>query len=540
MDVITEEAENKKNEFISLRRENSVLNEVRTSTPIKATEEIKMNNKEDSRGNHMDDITTEVKEVKKNKKNRIVLAESVENIEKGKKKVNDSSKREKREIKRTDDLDGESAEEILVDKDARSSTLVDKNPNSKSMVDISQSEQASHQSKMNRTKSYDALANGSKSFDYRYFVIASPSMRRKFSDSVSNETTFQPLMSNSASSFVSTSTCDTETSLSSISKQAKRSPKSKAVLEAIKRKLQNEICKIDIEISKMEGEKLVLLNLRNIIMEFKEKVTAIDRNKQGVLMAEKVRNALVGIVEIIQSEEQALDENIVMPHLDDVKGELSELSRLGRSIIDYKACLHLTSVEGFFIAAGKIFGMVECILLLYYEDENEELDSLNEWNSKNSSLCSDDQKMHSVSSFTEELIRNECTTEYGGDHSLPLTRNEINKPRELKEALKVFTKRINKARKSYHSVERLSSGIPKMKTLCRCFKDILSTLDDGILLTGRTETVFQEVNENVCTLTEILKSERPGQRELEHSKMIMGEMTGRIKILSKSDLVDLA
>lgn len=148
--------------------------------------------------------------------------------------------------------------------------------------------------------------------------------------------------------------------------------------------------------------------------------------------------------------------------------------------------------------------------------------------------------MHSVSSFTEELIRNECTTEYGGDHSLPLTRNEINKPRELKEALKFFTKRINKAKKSYHSVERLSSGIPKMKTLCRCFKDILSTLDDGILLTGRTETVFQEINENVCTLTEILKSERPGQRELEHSKMIMGEMTGRIKILSKSDLVGLA
>lgn len=131
----------------------------------------------------------------------------------------------------------------------------------------------------------------------------------------------------------------------------------------------------------------------------------------------------------------------------------------------------------------------------------------------------------------------------------PTSSSEENNS-NLGKTLKNLSKKLSKAKKLFKTIERMSSGNPKPKSLRVCFSEISSMLDeesyselkqateDSISAAGDNNMWSKGILGNINALHDHLRAERPGERELEHIRIIVGELTGRINIMLKSNMLD--
>ena len=112
---------------------------------------------------------------------------------------------------------------------------------------------------------------------------------------------------------------------------------------------------------------------------------------------------------------------------------------------------------------------------------------------------------------------------------------------KIENELKTLQKKLVKAKKLFARIERLSSGNPKPKSLSLCFKEINATLTRELmheLDALSNEPWCQVIKQNVVDLQQHLMADRPGERELEHIRIIVGELAGRIAIVLKSNMLE--
>lgn len=110
---------------------------------------------------------------------------------------------------------------------------------------------------------------------------------------------------------------------------------------------------------------------------------------------------------------------------------------------------------------------------------------------------------------------------------------------KIERELKTLQRKLSKAKKLFAAIERLSSGNPKPKSLSLCFKEINASITPELIqeLEYR-EPWCQVIRKNVIDLQQHLLADRPGERELEHIRIIVGEVTGRISIILKSNMLE--
>ena len=112
-------------------------------------------------------------------------------------------------------------------------------------------------------------------------------------------------------------------------------------------------------------------------------------------------------------------------------------------------------------------------------------------------------------------------------------------PGKIERELKTLHRKLSKATKLFAGIERLSSGNPKPKSLSLCFKEINASIT--LELTRELEydePWCQVIRRNVIDLQQHLLADRPGERELEHIRIIVGELIGRISIILKSNMLE--
>ena len=268
------------------------------------------------------------------------------------------------------------------------------------------------------------LPAGSPSMEYSYYVIASPMVGRKISTISNNSVSgsnnnLGPGMSNRSYSFVSMSSSkdslisSTSTSdlSSSVIQTQKRAPKSRALLQSVKEKLLAEIENINIELVKMDSEKLVLVNLRNASLLYRSMICSAERNHQGVPNAVKLRATCESIELKIQDEEHALDDDLAIPVIEEIRKDLKEILKLctvitgnnsnnstiniisgksvspnnskstsrspagGNSINNTNSSgnTKMTLVEELLGAVARLYGVVDTVLVIFYEDLRNEV-----------------------------------------------------------------------------------------------------------------------------------------------------------------------
>jgi len=109
----------------------------------------------------------------------------------------------------------------------------------------------------------------------------------------------------------------------------------------------------------------------------------------------------------------------------------------------------------------------------------------------------------------------------------------------IEKELKSLQKKLSKANKLFKGIERLSSGNPKPKSLSSCFKEINAMLTSDLMKELSIRDAWCQVTKkNVVDLQKHLMAERPGERELEHIRIIAGEISGRISTVLKSNMLE--
>ena len=254
----------------------------------------------------------------------------------------------------------------------------------------------------------------SSSMEYSYYVIASPMVgRRKTSSTTSLNTV--PDMSNRSYSFVSMSSSKDSltssevtgatTTATTVMQQAspRRAPKSRGLLQSIKDKLLAEIENINVELIKMDSEKLVLVNLRNSSLLYRNMICKSERNNQGIPNASKLRATCESIELKIQDEEHALQDDLSIPNIDDIRKDLKGILKVcnvitgnnmgnnaitstklsknsnstttpsssNKSSISGNNMNKMTLVEELLCAVAKLYGVVDTVLVIFYEDLTE-------------------------------------------------------------------------------------------------------------------------------------------------------------------------
>lgn len=197
--------------------------------------------------------------------------------------------------------------------------------------------------------------------EYSYYVIASPVVDRKITHN------------NRSYSFVSvTSSRDSSSSeISSVIQPKKRAPKSRGLLKSVKEQLLKEIENINMELVKMDSEKLILGNLRNASLLYRDMICQSERNNQGIPNAQKLRCIVESIELKITDEEIALNEELSIPHIDCVKKDMQDFIKICNLITNNKTNLKISMVEELLCAVGKLYGEVDTLLKIFYEHEDE-------------------------------------------------------------------------------------------------------------------------------------------------------------------------
>lgn len=199
------------------------------------------------------------------------------------------------------------------------------------------------------------------SMEYSYYVIASPVADRKITHS------------NRSYSFVSMSSMGSSSSeISSIIQPKKRAPKSRGLLKSVKDQLLKEIENINMELVKMDSEKLILGNLRNASLLYRNMICQSERNNQGIPNAQKLRVIVESIELKIADEELALSDELSIPHIDCVKKDFQEFIKICNLITNNKTNLKISMVEELLCAVGKLYGDVDTLLKIFYEHEDDE------------------------------------------------------------------------------------------------------------------------------------------------------------------------
>ena len=211
------------------------------------------------------------------------------------------------------------------------------------------------------------------SMEYSYYVIAAPVVgRRKVS--ATNISAASSNMTSRSYSFVSMSSKDSHSSseVSAVIQPRKRAPKSRGLLQSVKEKLLAEIENINVELIKMDSEKLVLVNLRNASLLYRDMICKSERNNQGIPKAAKLRAACESIELKIQDEEHALQDDLSIPSIDEIRKDLKEILKVCTVITNNKSTnMKMTLVEELLCAVGKLYGVVDTILVIFYEDLND-------------------------------------------------------------------------------------------------------------------------------------------------------------------------
>eukprot|EP00111_Clytia_hemisphaerica_P019432 TCONS_00057339-protein len=413
------------------------------------------------------------------------------------------------------------------------------------------------------------------SMEYSYYVIASPVVgRRKVSATNSAPSSN---MTSRSYSFVSMSSRDSQSSseVSAVVQPRKRAPKSRGLLQSVKEKLLAEIENINVELVKMDSEKLVLVNLRNASLLYRDMICKSERNNQGIPNAGKLRASCESIELKIQDEEHALQDDLAIPSIDEIRKDLKEILKVCSVITNNKSTnMKMTLVEELLCAVGKLYGVVDTILVIFYEDLNDddsddglentgergdEVDNVVECKESGgeiSPVASSPELAVDESENVEENRANETNnttiesiienrTNGARDSSFCLKGDQsassisIDLSGKIGEELKHLQKKLSKAKKLFKGIERLSSGNPKPKSLSLCFKEINSTITEELIRELSYEEAWcQVIKKNVVDLQKHLMAERPGERELEHIKIIVGELTGRISIIMKSNMLE--
>jgi len=212
--------------------------------------------------------------------------------------------------------------------------------------------------------------------EYSYYVIASPAVGRRVSSDITSNNHNNTNMTSRSYSFVSLSSKDSSSSeLSTVVHQpAKRAPKSRGLLQSVKEKLMAEIENINIELIKMDSEKVVLVNLRNASMLYRDMVCKSERNNQGIPNASKLRATCESIELKIQDEEHALQDDLAIPNIEEIRKDLKEVVKICNIITKNNSkatSIKMTLVEELLCSVGRLYGVVDTILVIFYEDLNE-------------------------------------------------------------------------------------------------------------------------------------------------------------------------
>ena len=250
----------------------------------------------------------------------------------------------------------------------------------------------------------------SSSMEYSYYVIASPMVGRRKTSSTTSLNTL-PDMSNRSYSFVSMSSSKDSLSSSDVTgattssttvvqqSSKRRAPKSRGLLQSIKDKLLAEIENINVELIKMDSEKLVLVNLRNSSLLYRNMICKSERNNQGIPNAAKLRATCESIELKIQDEEHALQDDLSIPSIDDIRKDLKAILKVcnvitgnglsssnktsgtnsstpnsTKSTLSGNNMNKMTLVEELLCAVAKLYGVVDTILVIFYEDLTEDED----------------------------------------------------------------------------------------------------------------------------------------------------------------------
>ena len=197
--------------------------------------------------------------------------------------------------------------------------------------------------------------------EYSYYVIASPVVGHKITQN------------NRSYSFASMSSKESSSSeLSSVIQPKKIAPKSRGLLQSVKEKLLKEIENINIELIKMDSERLILSNLRNASLLYRHMVCQSERNNQGIPNAQKIRSIVESIELKVEDEERALAvEDLSIPYVDDIKKDLRDFINICQQITQNKTSLKIYLVEELLSAIGKVYGGVDTLLKMFYEHEKE-------------------------------------------------------------------------------------------------------------------------------------------------------------------------
>ena len=287
-----------------------------------------------------------------------------------------------------------------------------------------------------------------------------------------------------------------------------RSPQSKNILMEIKEKLLEEIKYVEKEIHLIEAEKRTLLNVRNFVVNFRQLLDESERNNQGVLVVSKLKNIIDKTVSDIQEYDEAIRRAASIPFSDELCNSLQEVRDILTSLNGLR--LKMEHVDDVFSRCGRLFGIVDTILLMFYDHDNS------------SPFPEDEGILKTDPNLYEKYLG------YAEGDALQENMQHTS-PSVQKTLLEEVGKQVQKIMDQLKSVDRMTSGRPKMKCLVSKFHEVDKDLNIKGLKTVKNYSLV--LGENLRMARSVLRLEKPGQNELDEIRFLLSQLAGRTSLL---------
>ena len=203
--------------------------------------------------------------------------------------------------------------------------------------------------------------------DCNYYVISSPTIGRKSTD-----------YGRASFSYIKTNSEDTsseESGYNSVPITEPHPRNTRAVLECEKRKLLDRIVQIEYELSVLNAEERILLNLRDVISKCSSKINTVQRNKQGLPSLEKIKDICGKFYEELKSNDA--DTEVISrlkENQNNLVSKLDSLKNMANKVSQQISVLDVPSLEKILSLMGYLYGIIDVTLELYYTDDWKEVD----------------------------------------------------------------------------------------------------------------------------------------------------------------------
>lgn len=358
----------------------------------------------------------------------------------------------------------------------------------------------------------------------------------------------------------------------------KRSPSSKIYLKDIKERLIQEVQNIDKEVATIDTEKRTLLGIHAFLESLRNSLWESERNSQGLLVPEKLKGIIEKAVVDLGFQESAISKESNVPFFTELCKGVKKVSSTSEALQQVlSARIKIEDVEELFSQAGNLYGIVDSILMIFYEKLEEII-----FKTPKTSRCESNVRSRTQSASKQKVLENAALDETDsgvcvkcmehmtpkGIPSSPLVCNQSAKRidnengitkaddnvftkcpsltdsglgidifgpydenDQNKDNLVELTKDISKVKKHLKVIDRMTSGRPKMKFLIKKFDEIrfMLKLDEN----KDFKRYFFVFDENLNQLNNVLKIEKPNQCDLDNTRFLLSQLSGRATIVLK-------